>query len=347
MVSPIVIDPATIQNLIEKAVEQHIVTAIETMTADPQWRSRIEAMINQSIVEQTSMNLNQLDVNALIRGRVDENMANATEVLAKNFESTGISDQATKTVLTVMDDTTVVENRLISSEIEVDGSAVINNLVVRGAINVDNYSWNTLAENITQKTVGSLTDQWKAQLIAEVTDKISTDGINFDNVKVNNDPLIVDGQLSRKILSSNLQSVGLLKELRVGGEARINDTLVVVNSRIGINTEEPEMAISVWDQEVAVNIGKFKENQAYIGTSRAQGLSLGVNRLPQIEIDADGLTTIKQLRVGQFRISHHNMVPGWSGTKGDLVLNNNPGSDRVFAWQCVGGFRWQPLKSAE
>ena len=111
----------------------------------------------------------------------------------------------------------------------------------------------------------------------------------------------------------------------------------------------PKMAPDMvdWEGEFSVVIGKHKLNQAYIGTNRDQSLSLGVNREPQLEINTDGLTTVKKLRVGLHRISHDTQVPGWSGTRGDLVLNTSPGPDRVFAWVCLGAHRWQTLKSAE
>ena len=119
-----------------------------------------------------------------------------------------------------------------------------------------------------------------------------------------------------------------------------------MNRRLGINTETPEMALSVWDEEVSVIIGKHKAKQAYIGTSRDSGVAIGVNRVPHIEIDTDGLTTIKKLRVGLHKISHDSLVPGWAGTRGDLVFNTSPGPDKVFAWVCLGAHKWQTLKSA-
>jgi hypothetical protein len=107
------------------------------------------------------------------------------------------------------------------------------------------------------------------------------------------------------------------------------------------------MALSVWDEEVSIVIGKNKANEAYIGTNRDQSIAIGVNRKPQIEIGANGLTTIKKLQVGLHKISHDVRVPGWAGTRGDIVLNTNPGPDRVFAWVCLGAHKWQTLKSAE
>ena len=159
-------------------------------------------------------------------------------------------------------------------------------------------------------------------------------------------PLISGNSLNSAITQSNLQRVGTLGSLRVSGETQLTNTLSVVSKRVGINTEEPESALTVWDEEVAVNIGKAKSNQAYIGTSRAQSLSIGTNRVSHIDIDADGMTQIKKLRIGVYQISHSDMVPGWSGTKGDIVFNTSIKEDRVFAWVCLGNFKWQPLKSA-
>ena len=100
------------------------------------------------------------------------------------------------------------------------------------------------------------------------------------------------------------------------------------------------MALSLWDEEVSVNIGKSKLNQAYIGTSRSQGLSIGTNRVGHIEIDASGMTQIKKLRIGVFQISHADMVPGWSGTRGDIVFNSSPSIGGPLGWVSLGDARW-------
>jgi hypothetical protein len=194
----------------------------------------------------------------------------------------------------------------------------------------------------------ALSDQWRDQLVSNVTEQIQEHGIEFDQVLVGGNKLIDGNQLSLAVTESSLQSVGVLKTLDVRGETHINNnTLNVLNRRLGVNTESPEMALSVWDEEVSVVVGKNKANEAYIGTNRAQGVAIGVNRVPQIEINADGLTRIKQLQVGLHRISHATQVPGWSGTRGDMVFNASPGPDRVFAWVCLGAYNWQVLKSAE
>ena len=183
--------------------------------------------------------------------------------------------------------------------------------------------------------------------MSQVADEIRTKGIDFDQITMAGQPVIQGTSLTRHVTDSSLQTVGMLKTLQVQGETHLNNTVSVLNRRLGINTQSPEMALSIWDEEVSVVIGKHKAKQAYIGTSRDSAVAIGVNRVPHIEIDIDGLTTVKKLRVGLHKISHDTQVPGWSGTRGDIVFNASPGADRVFAWVCTGAHRWQSLKSAE
>ena len=343
----ITVDPGLVKRLVEQAVEDNILSAVQNISSDPAWLARIERMINQTVVQETMIRLGSMDLNPLIKQRVDENMQSFQTTLLTKFTSTGISDQATTCQLTIMDDTTVVENCLTAHSMDIVGAATIQNLIVKGAINTDNQSWITLADNISQKTLEKLTTEWNDQLVEQVTQQIKDNGISFDQVQVGGESLVSGNRLSNTITESNIQSLGNLRNLTVVGEATINNTVSVVNKRVGINTELPEMALSVWDEEVSVVIGKNKAKQAYIGTNRDQGLVIGINRLPQIEIDSTGLTAIKKLQIGLHKISHDTQVPGWSGTRGDIVFNSNPGPDRVFAWVCLGTFKWQTLKSAE
>ena len=348
MDSPITIDPAVVQRLVNQAVEDNILSAINNLALDPAWLANVERLINQAVVHRTASELSQTDINSVIHQRVDENMNKIRTDLIQNFASTGIVDQATANQITVTDQTTTVKNHIDAHTINVTESVSVNNLSVTGSINVNNPSWDDLVTHISQRTLDALSDSWRDQLVANVTKQVKETGIDFDQVSVGGQKLVDGNQLSYSVTESNLQSVGTLKTLQVDGETHINNnTLNVLNKRLGVNTEVPEMALSVWDEEVSVVVGKNRANEAYIGTNRDQGVVIGVNRKPQIEIDTNGLTRIKQLQIGLHKISHATQVPGWSGTRGDMVFNSNPVDDRVFAWVCLGAYRWQTLKSAE
>ena len=342
------IDDATIKQTIDQAVQDNIVTAIKDLGRDPAWLEKIERLINQSMVQRVVAGLSTIDVNGLIRQRVDENMTELDSRVAERLQTPGIQDHAQQPELTVMDENVVVENCLTADRIEVVTSAKIRELTVTGSINTDNRAWQTLSEDISEKTLNRLTNEWRGSLITDVEDKIRERGIDFSQVQIDGVRVVAGDTLSRKITNSNIQSLGALKELTVAGEAHIYNTVSVLNKRVGINTQEPEMALSVWDEEVSILAGKFKDKAAYIGTGRLQNLVLGVNRTPAMEIDIDGTTAIKKLRVGVHRISHGTEVPNYAGTKGDIVFNANPSvNSNVFAWQCLGGFKWKIVRSVE
>jgi hypothetical protein len=340
------INPSTITVAINQAVEEAVQTSIELLHQDTEWLAKVEIMINQTVIRQTLANLGSMDIATIIRDRVDENVDQFVERLRSEFSSVGISDKATKNQMTVMDSHTVFENILTAQDLEIANGAVINNLVVKGSINTDNLAWNDLSIHIAQKTLEQIEETLQPKMVQQIADLIEEKGIEFTQVKVDGEYLVAGDTLSHLVTRTNIQKLGRLDNLEVRGPASIYETFNVVNKRIGVNSEEPEMALSVWDEEVAINIGKSKLNQAYIGTSRPQELALGVNRVGQLIIDTDGLTTVKKLQVGLHKISHDVKVPGWSGTRGDIVFNANP-TDRVFAWVCLGAFKWQPLKSAE
>jgi len=342
------VDPAAIKVAVGQGVEDMVQFAIADLGRDPAWLARIEHLLNQTVTHRTVATLGLTDINTVIHQRVDDNMNKIRTDFINNFASSGIVDQATENQLSITDQVTSVKNHLVVSNLEVSNSVSVRNLSVLGSINVDNTSWDGLATHISQRTLDALSDQWRDRLVSNVTQQIQEHGIAFENINVGNEKLIDNGQLSTAITGSNLQSVGTLNTLEVRGETHMNNnTLNVLNTRIGVNTDTPEKALSIWDEEVSVVIGKHKINQAYIGTNRDQGVAIGVNREPQLEINVNGLTTIKQLQVGLHKISHATQVPGWSGTKGDLVFNTSFGTDRVFAWVCLGAHRWQTLRSAE
>jgi hypothetical protein len=341
------VDIVTIRKTIDSAVEQLVDSSIEVLGKDPVWLTKIEQQINQAVVDRVVRQFGQIDLNPIIKERVDENMAQFQQDILNNFTSTGISDQAGSCQLTIIDDVVVVGNQLTTRELTVANAAVIQDLVVKGSVNIDNPSWELLASGISEKTINRLSDEWKTVLTAQVAEQIRSDGIDFDSVKINGEILVNGNTLAKSITDTNIRSVGALKTLTVDGESTFNNqTLAVLNKRIGVNTISPEMALSVWDEEVSIVIGKNKANEAYIGTNRAQGVSIGVNRQPQIEITVDGLTRIRQLQVGLHRVSHATQVPGYSGTKGDIVFNSDPNDTPVFAWVCIGAHRWKTLKSA-
>lgn len=335
------VDQDKIKQTVDIAVEQTVELALATLSQDTAWLEKIERMINQAVVQRTLAGLSSIDVSTVIRDQVNENMRELKIELLENFSSTGINDCATSCQLTVLDDTTVIENKLTARSAEIVDDFTVKTLIVKGSINTDNRSWDELSTKIKNSAIEQIAVELRGQLVDQVKQSIVNEGISISDVKIDDTYLLRDGELSRKIVNTNIQKLGRLKDLQVG------ETLNVVKGRVGINTESPDCALSIWDEEVCVSVSKYKSQEAYIGTNRNHTVNIGVNKEPQITLDTDGLTTVKKLRVGQHRVGHCPEVPGWSGTRGDIMFNSNPTPGSAFAWVCLGGFKWKVIKIPE
>lgn len=346
------VDPALIRSTVEHAVSTMIDRTIDNLVMDPVWLTRVENMLKQQMVLKVLDNFSNLDFEQVVREQIDIGIQKWQDRLRENFSSRGIKDLATDTCLTVTDEGIVASHGIAAKEILIEGDSqfngtvVVDKLAVLSGMNTDAPGWQPLIDNISSRTLDQINKDWRQDLVGEVLDLARTEGIEFSQVLIDGIPIFEGDQLNSAIKITNIERVGVLKELRVHGAVNLNDSVNVINKRLGINTDSPEMALSVWDEEVSLVAGKLSKDRAYIGTGRGQSLTIGINRVPQIEITADGLTTIKQICIGRHRISHADQVPGGSGTRGDIVFNSNPRPGEPFAWQCLGGFQWQPLRTA-
>lgn len=337
------VDYDYIKKSVDDSTQLLVQQAINELTIDPTWLEKIENSVNQTASQRVLARLNGTDIRPIVQQYVDSIVKSLNSEVFK-----GIQSRSDKVELTVLDDHVVVEKQFTAKDIEAVDSLTVKNLIVKGTVNTDNHSWNELSDTISEKAFEKISADWQQTLVQQVRDLITEHGIDFKNIKVDGELLVDGNRLSSGITESQLQSVGKLKSLTVSGNASLSGTMNVSKNRVGINTDTPEMALSLWDEEVAVVAGKFKSNVGYIGTARKQGLVVGINKTPVVEIDENGLTAIKQLQVGIHRISHASEVPGYSGTKGDIVFNSTPTVESsVFAWQCLGGYRWKVIKAVE
>ena len=346
---------ATIEAQIRQVLDSHlplyIKKTIEELSLDSAWVSGVEDRIKQEFARRFSEQLSMVDVNDLIKQNLDESLDRWKSKLLADFRTKGIVDSAEDTELTVLPGAVVAEHDLISARLqthgdaEITGTASIKNLVITGTINTDNQSWNELSESISTKTLEKIGQSWKESLCQQVLDLAKTQGIDFENISIQGSPLVVGDTLNPGITETNIKSTSVLRDLTVAGETHLGDTVSIINKRMGINTQQPEMALGIWDDEVSLIAGKLKQQQAYIGTSRLQSMSIGVNRTPYIDIDTEGTVKLHRLKVDQWRIDFSDQSPGHSGTRGDIIFNTDPKPGTPFAWQCLGGYRWQALKT--
>jgi hypothetical protein len=266
---------------------------------------------------------------------------NVSGGIIKLFGSTGIDDKATDCRLTIFDEVTVVENNLITRDLTVKGSTTIEgDLIVTGRVPEDSAMYTGLVNSVSERVKTNINHAVFDGYANLIFERIKESGLDLSKITLNGTEIVNGGNLSNNITFSNLQRVGTLTELRVGGEALLSQTLYTTNKRIGINTLEPAQALSIWDQEVEIGFGKRAENVAVIEAPRNQQLILGTNGKNNIVLLPDGSVVANKITIGATTLTSASTPPSYDSPQGSIVFNSNPSIGGPLGWVSLGGARW-------
>jgi hypothetical protein len=175
------VSPGKITQAIDTGIQVLVNTAIDNLVIDTEWQNKIERSVNQLMATRLGDRLSAIDLNSLIVSHIDAGVDRWQDRLKRDFRTNGISDQASNIELTVMNGVVVVERDFVAKNIQVEQDLIVNNLVVSGAINTDNRSWNELKDVISQQVLTATTEQWRQDLVDQVVLQSRTAGINFDS----------------------------------------------------------------------------------------------------------------------------------------------------------------------
>lgn len=261
--------------------------------------------------------------------------------IISEFASTGIDDKSSSIQVTVLDSHTVVENHLLSNEITINGTAKFNgNIELNGTIAQTSPGFVSIVDASKTSVIAELNDDFFAVYGRMVFEKIQKDGIDLSRVTLNGEEILRDNRLGAGIIGSNLQSVGVLNELQVKGEALIYNTLYTTTNRVGINTLEPNSALTIWDEEVDINFGKKQQGTAFIGSTRNQMIALGTNGKLNVILTQDGGAAVTKLMIGNMSFVSADQPPSYDAPKASVVFNANPSLGGPLGWVSLGNARW-------
>ena len=259
--------------------------------------------------------------------------------IIENFGSTGIDDRATQVQMTLMDQAVAFERAVWTPSAIIKGKLTVEgDLVVLGDIDSNSPAANTLANMAVEKIKADteLLELHSDAMLASIGQK----GIDLKRITQDGREIVNGNQLGYHITDSNLQRVGMLRDLQTQGEAILSDTLYVTGKRVGINTIEPSAVFVVWDEEVELVITKHSSDTGYVGMPRFQRLVLGANNKDNLILDTDGSVEIENLRVGNVPMSSATAIPDYNAITGTIVWNENPAQGGPVGWICLGGARW-------
>jgi hypothetical protein len=259
--------------------------------------------------------------------------------IIENFGSTGIDDRATQVQMTLMDQAVAFEKAVWTPSAIIKGKLTVEgDLVVLGDIDSNSPAANTLADMAVEKIKADteLLELHSDAMLASIGQK----GIDLKRITQDGREIINGNQLGYHITDSNLQRVGMLRDLQTQGEALLSDTLYVTGKRVGINTIEPSAVFVIWDEEIELVITKHSSDTGYIGMPRFQRLVLGANNKDNLILDTDGSVEIENLRVGNTPMSSATAAPDYNAITGTIVWNENPAQGGPVGWICLGATRW-------
>ena len=302
----------TIQQLLERELEAKIHTSLQPYMKSIQERAleRIDAVISE-IVNQKLQTIDFPD-SSIPASKININgLRISKSAIQDHVFGSGIEDIADSVQLTVMDGAVVVENDLVTNSIKAT-TVTADTLIVKDFA-TDQPWYATMKQDVLASVPKPETPKDWSFKIAEMDAKIQVNAARNQ-----------------------------LNELEVSGEALLSDVLYTTpgNKRVGINTMEPSDALTVWDQECEVVIGKHASQEGYIGTRRRQDLNIGANNKVGLKIRSDGTVSMDKLELLGRTIGSSKTIPGHAAKKGDIVLNDNPTVGGYVGWVCLDGIRW-------
>ncbi len=351
------IDGSAIQQQLQNRVDQlgtDIATAVKSQSIE-----NVQQTINEHVrlvnfhdlCQSTLESLIKLDKLAFTAGSIAGEAVNTKNLMLSGnnvkggiiteFGSTGIDDKATACQLSIFDNVTVVENNLLTKDLTVKGSATVEgDLIVTGTVPENSSLFVDLLDKISTRVRTSLDDNVFEGYADLVTRRIREQGLDLNRVTLNGEEIVNGGNLANKITFSNLQRVGTLSELRVGGEALLSQTLYTTNKRVGINTLEPAQALSIWDQEVEIGFGKRATDTATITVPRRQTLVIAVNNKNNLTLTPEGGTEVLSIKIGATTLTSSHQPPSHDAAQGSIVFNSSPTLGGPLGWVSLGGARW-------
>lgn len=253
--------------------------------------------------------------------------------IISKFTSTGIEDLSSGCQVTITDQFTILENKLVAQDVEVRGQMSFNG-------SVDSKFTDHVAGLAVAKIEATYGEGTFDQYVHRVLFKLNEEGLDATKIHVQGGPIVENSSLSNTITNSNLRKVGLLSELEVAGEVLLDDTLYVRSGRIGVNTNEPVHVLDVWDQEVQLVAGKRQKDTVFLGTIKNQALVIGAAGQDQLVLDANGNISLSKVKIGQVSHSSAAWQPTDNRQLGEIVWNEQPNIGAPIGWVSLGGARW-------
>jgi uncharacterized protein (UPF0218 family) len=184
---------------------------------------------------------------------------------------------------------------------------------------------------------------------------------------INGVPVIDETKLGSSVRDSRLKTVGTLEKLNVSGEVILSDTVFVNGAfgRVGINTDQPNAAVDIIDNNTEVVLGATEDGVGFVGTWSVNAFSIVTDNTQRIiikgsttefgnanskdavvkihgSLEVDSLvadTRVERTHPIEFHATKDNSIFGkglmWVGEGGNRQLFMMPNPDRLFSTESI------------
>ena len=267
--------------------------------------------------------------------------------IVEKFGSTGIEDLSTRVQMTLMDQATAFEGPVWAPEIKVKGDVSIAGKLSVEEIDNTTPAFTQFIEAASVEVKNKLDTELFTNYSDIIFNKIKTEGLELDRITQGGRDVVKGNQLGYHIVDTNIQRVGMIRDLQTQGEAYLSSTLYTTDGRVGVNTMDPSAVLSIWDEEVEINISKRSQNTGIINTPRYQTLVLGANGNNNLTLNPDGSVEVDSISIGSVLMSSAITIPNYSGITGQIVWNQAPAPGGAIGWVCLGGHLWAKFGTIE
>ena len=189
----------------------------------------------------------------------------------------------------------LIVNNTISADSITATTIKVKNLITESGSLAEsgNWAYNT-EEDLFGKGFNWTYANGNVRLVYREGGRLWTSG-DFDleaskSYKIDNVPVLSLNELGPQVSKSNLKEVGNLKELTVVGHATIGDFAYFNNNnaRLGINTDEPNGAISIVENDVELVMTSPEYGKGVIGTYTNHDVSIISDNTERLTVKRDG-----------------------------------------------------------
>ena len=215
-----------------------------------------------------------------------------------------------------------------NGDYKINGNVSVKNLIIEYALEVDTIKANKIIavedsgfeignytgaseEELDGRGIRFLSPGIDSMLVYRAGGRIWTNS-NIDisqekSYQIDNTNVLSINQLGTSVVKSSLREVGTLNKLRVTGDSLLSDfAYFSTNSnRLGLNTESPNAALGIVDNNIEIVLGSSSVHRAKIGTYTNDHLDIITDDTTRISIANNGEVVIghSEYKDGVLRIN--------------------------------------------